>query len=929
MSAARDPIELPDLEIEGRVGEGAMGVVYRARQKSLDRMVAVKVLRPDLARDREYVERLGREARAVASLDHPHLVRAILAGEEGESHYFVMELVDGESAADAARGDGLPVERATEIGVAVGEALAYAHERDLVHRDVKPSNVLLGKDGSIKLADLGLSKRVVDPEETLSRPGTTVGTPAYMAPEQTRDASGVGPAADVYALAATIAYCVTGKPPFEQSTFLEMLGAKEAAPPPLDGLPASLAETIRRGLDPDPSHRPSASELARLLSEESSDAGPTPRGRQERTSRTWVAALLLLTAGVAYLVSTRAGIEPSLPDPTPPPAETEPSPAAAPQPREFAPIPDPDKAILVLPFENLSADPENAYFAAGVHGDILTNLGGLEDLAVLSRSTALGVAKERMSAREIAEQLDVTHLMEGSVRRSGDRVRIAVQLIDAARDEQLWAASYDRELLDIFAVQTEVALEVARELETELSPEAAAVLVAPATSSMKAYQLVLQAAHRVEEPRSVELLERAIELDPEYAQAHEYLALALASHSSPRDTAARDRATRAAQRAIDLSDGVHGWNAMARVANVWGVASLDERLAMVERHLAVRPSHAPARLIYAELLFQAGYLHESLAQSRYALRLAPRVPVIAVSLVVRLIQAGRDEEALELAIETAAAHPDSEFVEFAYAHALLRSDPVAALRPVLERVHRSRHAPAAQQIAEYLLHLGAVPEAGAWVRVFGATKLAFAVSPVNERALKLAEAALLDPPLTPMSDGALAPLDEARRIAEQGDVERGRALLEHWLSSRTFQPAIKNKFWEWLHVGRARLLADTGRMEEAMPVLREVEESLEPRRDSPALFLTGVIRAMHGDLRGALVAFEESAATGRLLLIHHHNYGLLTDPFGIYHGLSEDPRYRAFIQRMKENMASNRALLRAELGDLLDPPTLQVREPEG
>ncbi len=535
-STSSDDIALADYRLEERIGEGAMGIVYRAHQKSLDRPVALKILRRELALDRTFVERLEREARAAARFDHPHLVRALAIGEENETHYFAMELVEGTSARAAVEGGPLDEARVREIGRAIADALAYAHERGLVHRDVKPSNILMGDDGTIKLADLGLSKQTIQPDETLSRPGTTLGTPAYMAPEQIRDAASVGTASDVYGLAAALAFLATGELPFRGGTLLEILAAKESGGLSLEGLSPGLVAVLRRGLDPEPAKRPSASELATRLAE--TDMQPSAAEPEGRRRAMLVAALVSLVVGAALVLVVTDTSRRETDDPAPEPrvasVEVEPNavdPApAAPSSPEAALLPN---GIAVLPFRNLSADPEYASFADAMHDALIHELARIPSLNVIARSSVWGYDPAEESVAALGRRLRVGNVVEGSVQYVDGRLRVQAALVDPATGRSAWTRRFERPYEDVLQMQGQIATEIARTLQVEIldarSPDPERRLTSP-----EALMFLAKARATVPNllpaplPEFFGFLDAAIEADPDFAYAHGVKSFALA-----------------------------------------------------------------------------------------------------------------------------------------------------------------------------------------------------------------------------------------------------------------------------------------------------------------------------------------------------------------------------------------------------------------
>ena len=959
------PDDLSDFHFESILGEGAMGVVYRAYQKSLDRQVAIKVLRPELVHDAQFVERLAREARAAASLDHPHLVRAFAVGHDGDTHYIAMDLVEGQTAADAVQDGRLDPKRAIEIGVAVADALAYGHERGLVHRDVKPSNILLGGDGAIKLTDLGLSKRTVAEDETLSRPGTTLGTPTYMAPEQIRDASSVGPPSDVYALAATIAHLLTGVSPFRGATLLEMLSAKESGKVALDGIDGGLAELLRSALDADPAARPSAAALGAQLVAGSSASGTDSRVSPTRSPRSrWTGLVLasLLIAGLGYFALERSDGGDRAVVESRQVAESPQADDAANQASALS-VPSEEKAIVVLPFENLSPDPDNAFFASGVYEDVVAKLAKMKHLAVISTRTAEAVAADGMRISEIADELRVSHVMEGSVRRAGDRVRIRVELIDAQRDQQQWSETYDRELSDVLEIQSEVALEVASALEVQLSPETREQVASVGTENLEAYELVLRARANYPSREATELLERAIEMDPDYRGAYGLLAANLALTAEKGDEQARKRAIEAAETALALSAGESGHGPMGLVEARWGGITAEEELVYWERELANGSTDPFTWRRYLDLLLVLGRSDEALDALRRAVRLNPRSPLLTSRLANRLLSEGTFDEGVPLALMNAELHPDFGPALASALMAEFLTDRISTYRRLSEALRDSDGKPSDELvglIAVYLYRAGADEEAAAWLDWLG--HLPGLVWPslrgdIYDSLGHPDEAiAWLDGPVWDGGGGLFGYYGATGRIERerlraralrrlatsayaQGDAEEGQALGERAVDVGRATLAEANELGtygpqtvhHWIAISLAIALRTIGRDEEAADVLDEIQKHLDTETSvmlttqaGGMTFIQGCVRAMRGDLDGAVEAFEQAREQGLDVIWPYEVFPLQDDPLGVFNGIGEHAGFQTMLASIEANAAELRAQIQRDFPELLTPPPQKV-----
>jgi len=445
------------------LGRGAMGVTYRATDTSLQRKVALKIIKIDFAeRSADARERFMREARAAASLRHENIATIHQFGMRLETgqYFYAMELIEGETLEERVRRAG-PLDARTTIKIAqqVTSALAAAEKHGLVHRDLKPANLMLVSRDSetahvtndkkllVKIIDFGLAKAIhtqIDPKSLTH--DRFVGTPAFASPEQFEHAA-LDVRSDIYSLGETLWFALTGKTPFGGRSVDEIHRAQKSNVLPVEQLkathvPSRLRSLLESMLAFEPASRPGTSELAARLQRCS------PEARSVRHTRFAFAAAAFVILGMSALFV----FQPS-------------------RIRNAALNPASDKSIAVLPFENLSEEKANAFFAEGVQDEILTDLAKIADLKVISRTSVLnyksGVAR---NLREIAQQLGVANVVEGSVQRSGNRVRVNAQLVDARNDAHLWAQTYDRDLEDVFAIQSEIAKAIADQLRAKLSP---------------------------------------------------------------------------------------------------------------------------------------------------------------------------------------------------------------------------------------------------------------------------------------------------------------------------------------------------------------------------------------------------------------------------------------------------------------------------
>ena len=506
--------------VEREIGAGGMATVYLAEDLKHHRQVAIKVLRPELAAVMG-AERFLREIEIAARLQHPHILPLYDSGDADGLLYYVMPFVEGESLRQRLdREKQLPIDDALQIAREVGDALSFAHSHDVIHRDIKPDNIMLAA-GHAVVSDFGIARAVTAAGgDRLTETGTSIGTPVYMSPEQAAGSQDLDGRSDLYSLGCVLHEMLAGEPPFTGVTVEAVIQQHLTAEPPTitsirPAVPGEIVNVLARALAKTPADRFSpVGQFVEAIGRSAqspapirTDTLPTPTRRVGRWAA--LAGALGVVAITVLLLTTpwRAG-------------------------RATA-----DKSIAVLPLENLSGDQENAFFAAGVHEEILTYLGKVRDLRVISRSSVMQYGDRPTSARDVARELGVAYVLEGSVRRAANEVRVTVQLIDARTDEQLWANNFDGQLADVFAIQSTIAQEIVRALRARLSPEEQQRLADRPTESIEAYDLFLRArasGHRaglsLDVQRETErLLEQAVAVDPEFALAYAELGEARAA----------------------------------------------------------------------------------------------------------------------------------------------------------------------------------------------------------------------------------------------------------------------------------------------------------------------------------------------------------------------------------------------------------------
>ena len=490
------------------LGRGAMGVTYRALDLNLGSFVALKIIGAAFSENAAARERFRHEARTAAQLRHPNVASVFHFGETDAGHcFYAMELVEGETLETLVQRQGpLPTDVALDVVAQVARALLAAERHNLVHRDLKPSNLMIVSDhgGSmtpmlVKVIDFGLAKMVTPSAESGTAAVSFSGTPGFASPEQLRTGNvALDARSDIYSLGATLCYLFSGRAPSAEFA-------------PAANLPAPVVDLLRIMLADDPAKRPqTARELIDALRRCQLALAAAPR--RSRLLKVAGAALILLVLGAFRLASYLSHHQ---------------LPARS--------ILVAEKSVAVLPFQNLSSDKENSYFASGIQDEILSYLAKVADLKVISRTSVMQYkSADTRNLREIGQTLGVAHIVQGSVQRIANRVRVNAQLIDTRTDAHLWAETYDRELPDVFNIQSEIAQRIAEQLRAKISPVEKAAIVQPPTTDLTAYTLYTEAKAlgawadwqdwKQTDPRVLGLLQEAIRRDPNFVLAYCFLA---------------------------------------------------------------------------------------------------------------------------------------------------------------------------------------------------------------------------------------------------------------------------------------------------------------------------------------------------------------------------------------------------------------------
>jgi len=625
---ARTLGDFGDYDVQEEIGRGGQGVVYRARQKSLNRIVALKVIGLGHWATEAHLRRFRLEAEAAASLNHPCIVPIYEIGEREGSCYFSMGLVEGGQLDEVVKRERMPIRRAAELIAKLARTVHYAHEHGILHRDIKPGNILLDAKGEPHLTDFGLA-RLVETESTVTRTLEVLGTPSYMAPEQATGnniaTAGLTSATDVYGLGAVLYQLLTGHPPFAGGTTYEtvrlVLETEPRRPRLLNSkVDCDLSTICLKCLEKDPKRRYScalalAEDLERWLKHEPIRARRTgifTRGRKWVQRKPAIAAVIALSVALAVAVGWNIWKSKLIERP-------------------------PTTGIAVLPFENLSNDREDASFADGVQDDLLTKLANIADLKVISRTSVMRYRSER-NVRQIGDALGVSHVLEGSVRKTGAWLHINAQLIDTRTDSHVWAKQYDGDLKDLFTIQAEIAQKVAQQLHARISLVEKLSIERPPTADLTAFDLysraknlLLAGSYRIDGEanllQAVDLLNQAVAHDQSFFPAYCQLAWIhdqiyfFGDDHTPARLALAEGAIQTAFRLRPDAGEAH----LARAQNLyWGYLNYDAALAELEAVRKTLPNDARVFELKGYIERRQGKPQEALRDLNRAIDLDPR-----------------------------------------------------------------------------------------------------------------------------------------------------------------------------------------------------------------------------------------------------------------------------------------------------------------
>jgi len=656
-----DPIARLNAALEGRyrieseLGEGGMARVYLADDVRHERKVALKVLRPELAAALGS-HRFLREIRVTANLHHAHILPLYDSGDAAGALFYVTPLVRGESLRERlTRERMLPVDETVRIVRQVAAALDFAHRERIVHRDIKPANILL-QDGEALLADFGIAMGPAGPDaQRLTDTGLSIGTPAYMSPEQAAGEQDLDSRSDIYSLGAVAYEMLAGEPPVTGRTPQAMIAKLISEPPtPLHvlrkGVPPQVEGAVMRALAKAPADRfATARDFAEALSR--ADLAPELAGGGGAGGRRRAPGAALAVIGVVGLAAIAAYAT----------ARRDASGGGAGSGPEI-------RSIAVLPLDNYSGDPAQDYFAEGMTDELTAALATISELRVTSRGSAMQFqGRDRPATPLIAEALDVDAVVEGSVVRSGDRVRITAQLIDARADQHLWAESFERSSTDILVLQADLASAIARAINAHLTEGERSRLASAPSLDPRAHDAYLRGRYFFNRPSdenlqlAIRLFEEAVTLDPTFAPAHSGLSDAYIwagfNEGFITASAAKPRAREAAEKAVALDSRSAEAHTSLAVFRLFYELDWSGSEAEFRQAIALNPSYALAPDQFAVGLAFAGRYEESAAETRRALELDPLNPQVYVDASMLPIFQGDLDRVTELAQRGAELDP--------------------------------------------------------------------------------------------------------------------------------------------------------------------------------------------------------------------------------------------------------------------------------
>ena len=674
-------------EIESLIGSGGMGEVYRARDTRLHRQVAIKILAGSVS-EPQFRERFDREARAVAALSHPNIVAIYDVGTHDDTPYAATELLEGETLRSRIGASPLPVRTAVDYAVQIARGLAAAHGRGIVHRDLKPDNVFVTPDNQIKILDFGLATQTAPgtSDETTrleTESGMVLGTVGYISPEQARGAR-ADERSDIFSFGCVLYEMVSARRAFSGNSRIETLHAiLKDNPPDLAtsgrDIPPALERVIMHCLEKAPESRfHSARDLVFAL-ENLTDAAARPSGVRPSPWRrarrgpvaAGIAALVIAAGGALWWTIGRD--KPSA-DPKPPVA------AAA----------DPRWVLAVLPFENVTRDGGPGYFAAGMTDEVTSQLSKLSALRVVGRAAVAAFKSGRSDLPGMVKELGIGSLVTGTVRENGSRVRVNVELMDARSARLIWSEQYDREGVDVFSAQSDIALRIAEALQATVTLEEQSRVGKRPTGSVAAYQLFMQeramgGGTRAKLLEKIDLLNQAVALDPQFALAYTRMAIHYQFLAAFGDITATPKGIEAAHKALAIDPQL----AQAHFAlglGMYQAGRLRESLAALQKAAMLDPSFSAAHADFGNVLGTAGRFDEALQSAKRMLPLIPNQSTAYYHVGQHLVWLDDDSRAERFLSAAALRFPAALRLQYLLSYLDLRRGRAEA---ALERIRRT------------------------------------------------------------------------------------------------------------------------------------------------------------------------------------------------------------------------------------------------
>ncbi|HZM99526.1 MAG TPA: protein kinase [Pyrinomonadaceae bacterium] len=624
------------------IGKGGMGEVYLAQDIQLGRQVALKLLSGDLTVQTERVRRFQQEARAASALNHPNILTIYQIGQTETAYFIATEFVEGETLRERLTRAPMELQGAVDVATQVASALGAAHAAGIVHRDVKPENVMIRRDGIVKVLDFGIAKLIEQELQTDSEaltkmkmstnPGVMIGTVAYMSPEQARGYA-VDARSDIWSLGVVLYEMLVQRRPFEGPTMSHIIvSLLEHEPAPLArGVPVDVQRIVSRALRKVQNDRyPTINDMLTEL----------------QTAKENLHFAARVRAGAATVIS-ESGPAPKLPL-----TKESTGRFTSKKQRTRSSI----DSLAVLPLVNASADPNMEYLSDGITENIINNLAQLPKLRVVPRNTVFRYKGREIDPHEIGQALNARVVLTGRVRQHGDRLIVGVELVDVLSESQLWGEQFNREFTDIFKIQEEIASEIIEKLRLRLTDAERKRLAKRHTRKTESYQLYLKGRFywnkRTEEAlkRGIEFFKQAIEVDPSYALAYAgiadcYAVLNFFGDLSPKDSAIKAMA--AAKKALEIDDSIaeaHTSFGLIKLIYEWDWQSAERELT---RAIKLSPNYPTARDWYSTYLMAIGKVDEAIHEIKNAQELDPLSPIITTGLARQLYYARRPEQAIE------------------------------------------------------------------------------------------------------------------------------------------------------------------------------------------------------------------------------------------------------------------------------------------